>query len=292
MYISGLWTALITPFTENLEVNYKGLEKLVEIQISSGVDGLLALGTTAETPTLKKSEKEEIVKLVRALTQDKLPLMVGTGTYSTAETIENNKWAAGLGADIALVVNPYYNKPTQAGLIKHFETVANESPIPIYLYNIQGRTGVNLATSSLKVLAENPKILGVKEASGNLEQITDVIVEIQNNNKHFSVLSGDDGLTFSSMCLGARGIISVASNLIPAEVKKLVSLADIGHFIEAKEQHLKLRELFKALFIETNPAPLKAALNIKGLPAGGVRMPLCEVGEGSLRVIEEVLGGL
>lgn len=274
--ICGLYTALITPFDTNGKLDEDGLRNNIRFQIEQGVDGILVLGTTGETPTLSTEEKIQVIRIAREETSGKIRLMVGTGSYSTKTAIENSRLAEEMEADSLLVVTPYYNKPMQQGLIYHFEAVAQAVNIPIMLYNIQSRCGQNITTETLEHLAQVPNIAGVKEASGNLLQIMDVINKIE-----FSVMSGDDALTFPIMALGGDGVISVASNLIPKEVKKLISSQE-------KDLHYQLLPLFKSLFIETNPIPVKTAMNMVGMAAGSCRLPLCEMQPENLQQLEKI----
>ena len=274
--ICGLYTALVTPFDTNGKLDEDGLRNNIRFQIEQGVDGILVLGTTGETPTLSTEEKIQVIRIAREETSGKIRLMVGTGSYSTKTTIENSRLAEEMEVDSLLVVTPYYNKPMQQGLIYHFKAVAQAVNIPIMLYNIQSRCGQNITTETLEHLAQVPNIVGVKEASGNLLQIMDVIHKIE-----FSVMSGDDALTFPIMALGGDGVISVASNLIPKEIKKLISSQE-------KELHYQLLPLFKSLFIETNPIPVKTAMNMVGMAAGSCRLPLCEMQPENLQQLKKI----
>lgn len=287
----GTYTALITPFSGDA-VDIPGLEKNIEFQIASGITGLLPLGTTGETPTLSAVEREQILTTTLKVNAGRVPVMVGTGHYSTAETCKQTQIAEELGADAALIVTPYYNKPTQNGILRHFEAVAKSTDIPIVVYNIQGRTGVNIETSTLRALSEIPQIVGVKEASGNISQIGDVLAGIQHQRPDFKVFSGDDALTLPVMALGANGVISVASNLYPASICKMVSEALSGNFEEARRRHFSLLPLFKALFLESNPVPVKYAMNIKGMAAGECRLPLTELQPTTREVLEGILSEL
>lgn len=288
--IKGLYTAIITPFDEEGKLDETGLIENLHFQLNQGTDGITALGTTGESPTLSKEEKERIIQIAAKETKKKnIPLMVGTGSYSTIQAIENTLKAAELGADSALVVTPYYNKPTQEGIYQHFKAIASAVDIPIMLYNIQGRTGQNIQTSTLKRLAQIPNIVGVKEASGNLMQMMDVLEAIQSEREDFSVMSGDDALTYSLMTLGGDGIISVASNLIPFQMKALVKTIDEKNWEDARKLHFELLPLFKVLFIETNPIPIKAAMNLMGFAAGECRLPLCQLSKEHLNDLQSVL---
>jgi len=289
MKLQGAYTALITPFNDDKSVDFEGLKKLTEFQLQRSISGLLPLGTTGETPTLSDSEKVAIIELVVANVAGRVPVMVGTGTNSTETTIKNTLRAKELGADCALIVNPYYNKPSQEGLFRHFEAVSTAVEFPIVVYNIRSRTGVNIETNTMLRIAALPNIIGVKEASGDIAQMTDVIRLIQNERDDFSVLSGDDALTFPLMALGGRGVISVASNLVPDKISDLVGLALEQDFMAARELHLKLTPIFRDLFIETNPVPLKFAMSKVGLPSGPVRLPLYDLTEKSKMQLVQTL---
>lgn len=275
--IKGLHTALITPFTSNDQLDEDGLRQNIKFQLRAGIDGLVLLGTTGETPTLTSNEKERILKIVSEENHLKVPITVGTGSYSTVQTIENCLLAEDLGADFAMIVTPYYNKPTQEGIYQHFKKIAEATTLPIIVYNISGRTGQNIQTDTLRRLADLPLIVGVKEASGSITQMTDVISMIMNDRKDFSVLSGDDVLTLPLIALGGHGVISVVSNLIPSKVKSLVDAALSGNFEMARKLHYELLPLFKGAFIETNPIPIKKAMDLQGMAAGKCRLPLCDL---------------
>jgi 4-hydroxy-tetrahydrodipicolinate synthase len=287
--VRGTITALVTPFTEEGALNEEVLRQLIRFQIASQVDGIVILGTTGEAPTLTGEEKERVMGLAREEIPSSLLLIVGTGSYSTAQTIENTRLAEQMGADAALIVTPYYNKPTQEGLYQHFKAVAESSSLPFLLYNIQGRTGQNLQVETLQRLAEIPTILGIKEASGNLYQMMEIVEKIKKKHTNFSLLSGDDALTLPCIALGGDGIVSVASNLLPKEIKRLTDEALTGNFDRARDLHYHLLALFQALFIETNPIPIKAALNLCRFPVGGCRLPLCSLSKESEQLLKEAL---
>jgi 4-hydroxy-tetrahydrodipicolinate synthase len=290
--LDGTITALITPFTrDGSSVDFAGLTELIGRQIDAKVSGLLPLGTTGETPTLTAEEKEAIITHTIKVTDGRVPVMVGCGTNNTKTTITATQRAKELGADSALIVSPYYNRPSQEGLYAHFSAVCEATDLPIVVYNIAGRTGVNIETPTLQRIAKHTNIIGVKEASGNLKQIADVIRTIQNEQPGFTVVSGDDGLTVPLIALGGRGVISVASNLIPAHIVELVSSA-LHHADRARELHHRLTPLIDALFIESNPAPLKTALELCGFRAGPVRLPLVELQPTSLAALKAALQSL
>lgn len=271
----GAITAIVTPFKENGDLDEQSLRNLVEFQIKNKIDGILPCGTTGESPTLDYEEHHKVIEIVIDAAKGKVPVIAGTGSNSTREAIEMTKKAAEAGADASLQVCPYYNKPTQEGLYRHFSAIAKAVDIPIIIYNIQGRTGVNMETSTLARLAkEHSNIVGVKEASGNVAQMMEVINELP---KNFTVLSGDDNLTLPLMALGGKGVISVASNIVPKEMHELTEYALNGNFEKANQLHYKLLPLFKGIFIETNPIPIKAALAMKGMIKESYRLPMCEM---------------
>ncbi|PIN85622.1 MAG: 4-hydroxy-tetrahydrodipicolinate synthase [Candidatus Diapherotrites archaeon CG11_big_fil_rev_8_21_14_0_20_37_9] len=288
MEIAGTYTALITPFKGG-EVDYDGLKKNIQFQLDNGISGILPLGTTGETPTLTSEEKDKVIQVAVEVAKGKVPIMVGTGNYSTKNTIENTLRAKELGADIALIVTPYYNKPTQEGIYLHFKAVNDAVDIPIMVYNIQGRTGKNIETSTLNKIASLKNVIGVKEASGNVGQMTDVLELVCGGHPDFNVMSGDDGLTLPLMALGGKGVVSVVSNLVPAQVVAMVDAAQKGDFEKARKLHFKLLPIFKGAFIETNPMPIKEAMNLCGMPAGGCRLPLCEMETQNREKLKQVL---
>jgi len=293
MIIKGAYTALITPFLEDGSVDYEQLEKNVAFQIENGIDGLLALGTTAETPTLTKEEQNKIVDCCMKTINNRVPLMVGTGSNSTAKTIKNTMEAEKMGADIALIVTPYYNKPTQEGIFQHFKAVVDATDIPILVYNIQGRTGRNIETETLKRIAQLDGIIGVKEASGNMSQIQSVITEIGDEEDNFHVMSGDDSLTLPLLSLGSHGVVSVISNLYPKEMSTMVRAALNGDFKKARSIHNILLPMMKGAFIETNPSPIKGAMKYVGMDTGEVRLPLVKLTNenvGLIKTIVEAIG--
>ncbi|GAB4469439.1 MAG: 4-hydroxy-tetrahydrodipicolinate synthase [Anaerolineales bacterium] len=287
----GVTTAMITPFKADGELDLEGLKKNTKFQIEQGVQALLPLGTTGESPTLTEKEKELVVRtVVETVHQEnaKVRVMVGAGTNDTRKTIHNARLAKEWGADALLIVTPYYNKPTQEGIIAHFKAICEAIDLPIIVYNIKGRTGTNIETPTLAKLAEMDQIIAVKEASGDIAQIMDVLHQIP----EIAVYSGDDNLTFPMICLGAQGVISVISNLFPAMIVKMVDAALNGEIVKARELHFKLLPLFKAAFIETNPAPIKYAMNRSGHAAGPLRLPLVEIRPQSKKILDKVLDEL
>lgn len=287
--ITGLYTALVTPFDCEGNFDEEIFRHLIRFQLAANVDGIVVLGTTGEAPTLTTYEKERIITLAKEEIQDKTHLMVGTGSYSTKQTIENTCLAKSLGADSVLIVSPYYNKPTQEGLYLHYKAISESSPIPIMVYNAQGRTGQNIETDTLMRIAELPSICGVKDTSGSQAQMMDVIDKIGRNKSNFSVMAGDDILALPSILLGADGIISMIGNLVPLQMKALVKAAESA-LDSARELHYSLMPLMKLSFIETNPIPIKAALVLSGIPVGGCRLPLCSLSlENKLKMRQVIL---
>jgi len=283
--LQGAITAIITPFKEKGEVDYEGYRKNVQFQLENGINGLVVLGTTGETPTLNAEEKEKLINISVEEAKGKVPVIIGTGTNSTEKTVAESKKAEELGADALLVVTPYYNKPTNEGIYLHFKAVNDKVNIPIIVYNIAGRTGKNIETPVMKRLAGLSNIVAVKEASGNIDQMGDVLEQIP----ELTVLSGDDGLTFPLMAMGGKGIVSVASNLLPKEMVELCDLMLAGKTEEARKLHFKLLPFFSAEFIETNPIPIKAAMHLKGMAAGGYRLPMCELRPENLEKLKKVM---
>jgi 4-hydroxy-tetrahydrodipicolinate synthase len=273
--ITGMGVALITPFKRDKSIDFDALAKVIEHVTGSGADFLVALGTTAETPTLNTQEKKDTVRFVAERNGRKLPLIVGVGGNNTEDVVKNvvNLYDE---ADAVLSVTPYYNKPSQKGLQEHFTAIADASPKPVILYNVPGRTGVNMIADTCLKLAEHKNIIGVKEASGNLNQLGYIL---RGKPENFSVLSGDDGLTLMQIAMGIDGVISVAGNAFPKEFGKLVHLALEGNFTDARLIHLQMIEIIDLLFVEGSPAGVKTALAIKGLIENELRLPLVKGSE-------------
>ncbi len=287
----GVTTAMITPFKPDGTLDVEGLKKNTAFQVERGVTGLLPLGTTGESPTLNEAEKELVVRTVIETSRQinsNVKIMVGVGTNDTRKTIQNAMLAKQWGADALLIVTPYYNKPTQEGIYAHFKAICEAVDLPITVYNIKGRTGVNIETTTLAKIAEFKQIIAVKEASGHIVQIMDVLHQVP----ELAVYSGDDNLTFPMLCLGAQGVISVISNLFPEEIIRMVDAALDGDIETARKWHFRLLPLFKAAFIETNPAPIKYAMNCCGLAAGPLRLPLVDIRPQSKQLIDKVLNEL
>ena len=271
----GVYTALITPFTDLGVVDYKALERIIEHQIDSGIDGLVPCGTTGESPTLSHEEHDRVIAQTIRFAAGRVPVIAGTGSNSTTEAIRLSQHAEDAGASALLLVNPYYNKPTQKGMYLHFRAIAESVKIPCILYNIKGRTGVNLETETLVRLAEEcPNIVAVKEASGSLRQMEDVI---RTSGDDFMVLSGDDNLALDLIKLGGDGVISVASNLFPREMARMIHSALAGNWDEAERLGSWFAPFFSACFIETNPIPIKTAMAECGWCRESFRLPLCSL---------------
>ncbi|HJT45926.1 MAG TPA: 4-hydroxy-tetrahydrodipicolinate synthase [Chthoniobacterales bacterium] len=270
----GTFTAVVTPF-HNGAVDFAALEKLVESQIAAGITGIVAVGTTAESPTLTHDEKHEIIERTIKLAKGRCQVIAGAGTNSTRDSIEAAKFAEKAGADGALLVAPYYNKPSQEGLFRHFKAVADATKLPIMLYNIPGRCGVDIGPDTVVRLAQDCRnIVSIKEASGSVDRVAELRRRLP---EKFTILSGDDGLTLPFMSVGAVGVVSVASNLFPAELCSLVRACESGDFQSAENLHRRMGGVFKDLFIEPNPVPVKTALGWRHAISFEVRLPLCEM---------------
>jgi len=283
----GALTAMVTPFDNDGKIDEEGLRENVKFQIKNGIHGLVPVGTTGECATLSYEEHNRVVEIVVDAAKGKVPVLAGTGSNSTWEAIMLTKHAKEVGADGALLVVPYYNKPTQAGLYQHYKRLAEEVDLPQVIYNIPSRTGVNMQPETMAKLAKLNNVVGVKEASGDLEQIVRIIGLTRGEN--FIVISGDDSLTLEIMKQGGVGVISVTSNLVPDKVVKIVDSFRSGDIETAKRINDELAPLFKALFIETNPGPVKMAMNLIGMAAGGLRLPLVEPEPENRKKLRKVL---
>jgi 4-hydroxy-tetrahydrodipicolinate synthase len=282
---SGTFTALVTPF-RNGEVDVEALEGMVELQIQHGVSGLVPCGTTGETPAMSEAEDRVVVETVVRMAAGRVPVIAGTGSNSTDMAIKYTRMAQEVGADASLQVAPYYNKPTQEGLFRHFATISESTELPLVLYNIPGRTGVTISTETMGRLAEIPTIVGVKDSTLSMNMISDVIDLC---GEEFDVLSGDDPMTLPLIALGGRGVISVASNVAPGAVSDMVRALLEGDSERGRELHYELLPLFRALFVETNPIPVKTAASLLGLCSDEMRLPLVPMGGENLRVLQETL---
>ena len=288
-YFEGCGTALVTPFTEDYKVDYDAYAASVDRQVKSGVHFLVPLATTGETPTLNAEEKKKLLRITRERVGD-MPLLAGCGTNSLDGTLANMELLEDCGADAWLVVVPYYNKPTQEGQYRYFKAVAENSTKPIVIYNVPGRTGANMEAGTVIRLAEDcPKIVGIKEASGRYDQVSEIIRRAPGS---FSVLSGDDDMTLAFMATGGQGVISVASNVAPAEVSAMCSAMLEGDLKTARGLHHRLFPLFKGCFAESNPVPVKAAMSLLGLMTDRVRLPLSEATEGTKQLMSKIIAEL
>ncbi len=289
--VTGCYTALVTPFTQNGAVDEARLKDLVEAQIAGGVDGLVPCGTTGESPTLSHQEHNHVVELVVKFAAGRCKVIAGTGSNSTDEAIQMTRHAKVAGADASLQVAPYYNKPTQAGLYAHFRAIAETCDIPLILYNIPGRCGVDIANDTIARLRRDlpNHIVGLKEATGNVDRVSQLRALVD---RDFCILSGDDSLTLPMMAVGAQGVISVASNVMPREVTDMVHAALKGDFERAGRIHARLFPLFKDLFIETNPIPIKAALAMTGQIEEAYRLPLVPMSDANKAQLRKTLAAL
>lgn len=283
---SGSFVALITPFKGD-RLDRAGLEKNIDFQLQNGTSGLVPCGSTGETPTLSHEEWETVIATTVARVNKKLPVVPGTGANDTRKTIDLTRRAEELGADAALVVSPYYNKPTQEGLYRHFRAAAESVGIPLMLYNVPGRTAVNILPETFERLCRDcPNIKAVKEAAGSVDQASEIMVRC---GERLTVLSGDDSLTLPMMAVGAKGVVTVIGNIVPKDVARLCDHMLNGRMKDALALHQQLLPLCKAMFVESNPIPVKTAMHMLGLPAGDLRLPLCEPSENSKEVIEAAL---
>jgi 4-hydroxy-tetrahydrodipicolinate synthase len=282
----GTFTALVTPF-RNGGIDTAALERLLEAQITAHIDGVVAIGTTGESPTLSHEERGAVIRRSVEIAKGRCIVLAGTGSYSTRDAVEATKAAESLGVDGTLLVAPYYNKPSQEGLFRHFKTIADATSLPIMLYNIPGRCGVDINTDTVLRLATSCRnIVAIKEASGSVERVSELRGRLP---EAFTILSGDDSLTLPFMSVGAAGVVSVASNLLPSEVSALVATYRRGETAAAEQLHRRLFPLFKDLFIEPNPVPVKTALGWRGLMSPECRLPLCEMGTANQNRLRKTL---
>ena len=285
--LKGMGVALITPFKEDESVDYEALGRLVDYQVQNGTDYLVVLGTTAETPTLTEEEKRNIIDLVVSHVRGRIPIVSGVGGNCTRNVVEQLKNGDFTGIDAILSVVPYYNKPSQEGIYQHYKAIANATKLPIILYNVPGRTGVNMtAETTLRIAREFENVVAVKEASGNITQMDDII---KNKPDRFNVISGDDGITFPLVTLGAIGVISVIGNAFPREFSRMVRLALAGDYDSARTIHHSFTELFSLLFVDGNPAGAKSMLSMMGFIENKLRLPLVPTRIVTYEKIREVL---
>ncbi len=284
MILKGTVTALVTPFRNGL-VDHESLRKLVEFQISSGVQGLLACGCTGEPATLSEREKLDVIRTVLEAADGKVSVIAGTGTNATASTVSFTETVSNSGVDAVLVITPYYNKPTAQGQLAHYNAVADASRKPVIIYNVPGRTGTNMTVETIARLGEHPNIAGVKDAAGNIERVTQL-----RSLSSMTYMSGDDHLSLSQVFMGGDGVVSVASNVVPFQMSSMIQLGLSGKVKQAREYHDSLYPLFKVLFVETNPSPVKKALQLMGIIASDMpREPLVPMREESTHILKGVL---
>ena len=283
MLLQGVYTALVTPF-RNGEVDWAAFDQLLEAQVAGNVAGVVPVGTTGESPTLSPEEHIKVIARAVEVINGRCQVIAGSGANSTEEAVHLTREAKAAGADATLQVTPYYNKPTQEGIYRHFSTVADQTGLPVVLYNVPGRAGVPIGTDTIARLSKNPLMVAVKEAGGSVERISEILSLCD-----ITILSGDDSLTLPMMSVGAKGIISVASNVFPGELKTMVDLCLEGKFTEALPHHRRFYKLFKDLFIETNPIPVKAAMAMRGMIEEEYRLPLCEMSAANRAVLEATM---
>lgn len=283
LVIEGTYTALVTPFAKG-KVDFTRFKANIEAQVAAGVTGIVPVGTTGESPTLSHDEHCKVIEVAVKAAKGRVQVIAGTGSNCTAEAVDYTRQAKKAGANAALMVNPYYNKPTQEGLYRHFMTVADAVDLPIVLYNIPGRTNITMTPATVARLFKHPNIVAIKEATGSLDMASEIAAACD-----IPILSGDDSLTLPLISIGAKGVISVASNIVPERIVALVSNALMGDFETARELHKRLFPLMKNLFIETNPVPVKFAMKQMGLDTGEVRLPLCEMTTDSQAALKKIL---
>lgn len=289
MTFEGASTALITPFDEEDNFDEDGYRENIKAQIKGGIDGIVPVGTTGECATLSLEEHEKVVEVAVDEADEEVPVIAGAGSNSTKEALELTKHATEVGADGVLLVGPYYNKPTQRGLYEHYKKLAEEVDIPQIIYNVPSRTGRNIDADTIIKLADYENVVAVKEASGDINQVMKIV---ENTGEYFEVLSGDDRFTLPILGVGGVGAVSVASNLLPGKVSELINLYLDGDVQASRELHYRLLPLFRAIFIETNPGPVKAAMKMMGQNAGNLRLPLVEVTEDTKKELQKVLRNL
>lgn len=283
---SGSMVAIVTPFTSDGRFDEESYRQLIEFQIENGTDVIVPCGTTGESATLDVEEHEYVIKVCIDQVKKRVPVIAGTGANSTKEAIELSQNAKQQGADGLLLVCPYYNKPSQEGVYQHYKTLAEAVALPQVLYNVPGRTGINVAAETTVRLAEIPNIVAIKEASGSLVQVSEILARA---GEKIDVISGDDFLTFPMMACGAKGVISVSANVIPAQVKAMVAAAQSGDYATARKLHLELLEFHTAMFVESNPVPAKTTLALLGKCRADVRLPLVDISAGALEKLKTVL---
>jgi len=281
----GTYTALVTPFRDGA-VDELALRHLIREQIAAGVDGIVPCGSTGESATMNHAEHQHVISIAVEEAAGKAKVIAGTGSNNTAEAISLTSYAKKAGADAALLISPYYNKPTQQGHVVHYRAIADAAGLPLFVYNIPGRTGVNILPETIAKMADHPLIVGVKEASGNIDQVSRIL---QMTDGRMTVLSGDDSLTVPMMSIGAHGVIGVIPNIAPAKTVAMVRAARDGDFRRARALHYELLPIMQALFTETNPIPIKAAMAMLGKCGPEIRMPLTPITEPNRKRLEDVL---
>ncbi|MEK4487231.1 4-hydroxy-tetrahydrodipicolinate synthase [Psychrobacillus sp. FSL H8-0484] len=286
MNFGQILTAMVTPFDEHEEIDFQATRNLINYLIANGTEGLVVSGTTGESPTLTEEEKVKLFKFTVEVVNGRIPVIAGTGSYNTKESMKLTKLAEDAGVDGIMLVAPYYSKPSQEGLYQHFKTIAEVTSLPIMLYNIPGRSVVNMFVETVIRLSKIPNIVSIKEASGNLDIMAEIIDQTPED---FSLYSGDDGLTIPVLSIGGTGVISVASHVIGNEMQAMIKNFKIGNIQEAAKEHRRLLPIMKALFAAPNPTPVKAALNLKGVPVGGVRLPMVPLNDEQLSALQQVL---
>ena len=280
----GSFVALVTPHLADGTIDEKRFRELIEFQIKNGTHGIVPCGCTGEAATMTHDEQKKLIKITVETVNKRIPVVAGTGSNNTAEALDLTRYAKNSGADGALLITPYYNKPTPEGQYRHYERIAKEVDIPIVLYNVPSRTGISILPQTVAKLSKIANIVAIKEASGSLDQVSQILSLCD-----ITVLSGDDSLTLPMMSIGAKGVVSVAANVMPKEVAKMVNLALNGKYEEARKIHLKLMPIFKGLFIETNPIPVKTALALMKMIEANWRLPLCEMTKENLENFKKIL---
>ncbi|MDF2866388.1 MAG: dapA1 [Clostridia bacterium] len=286
MIFKGAATAIVTPFDDNLNVNYAKLKELIEFQISNGIKAIVVCGTTGESSTLTDTEKRELIRYTVQVVNKRVPVIAGTGTNNTAYSIELSKYAEKVNVDGLLLVTPYYNKCTQDGLYMHFCEIAKSVNLPIIVYNVPSRTSVNISVDTVVKLSKVPNIIGIKEASSDLSQIADILSKVDES---FDVYSGNDDQILPILSLGGKGVISVLSNILPKETNNLCQLYFDNNTEQAKLLQLRYLKLIKSLFIEVNPIPIKECMNILGYNVGGTRLPLSKMSDKNIQTLKDTL---
>jgi len=287
--LRGSIVAIITPFNKNGQIDETALRELVEWHIAEGTDGIVPCGTTGESATLSHGEHDKVVEIVIETVNRRIPVIAGAGSNSTTEAIRLTKHAASVEADFVLSITPYYNKPTQNGLIAHFTRIADESPIPLILYNVPGRTGVNMLPATVAACAKHPRIAGIKEATADLKQISEII---ENTPKDFIVLSGDDFTVFPTLAIGGKGVISVTANIAPRLNSEMIKAWESVDIEKAKALHYRLLPLARACFNESNPIPVKAGVSLLGKCNNKVRSPLTEASQATIDKMKSAIESL